>query len=76
MVSGPQGDFPSLQYLGLPTVDLFATWLNSKVEAFYPRHPDPLTLLVNSMRADGPKGLLYPPASPSPRSLALHRVIH
>ncbi len=44
---------------GLPTVDLFATRLNNKVEAFFSRLPDPLALQGNSLQADWSKGLLY-----------------
>ncbi len=50
---------------GLPTVDLFTTRLNNKVEAFS-RLPDPLALQGNSLQADWSKGLLYmyPPRPP------------
>ncbi len=60
---------------GQPTVDLFATRLNNKVEALYSRLPDPLALQGNSLQADWFKGLLsmYPPVLLL--SLALHKVI-
>ncbi len=43
---------------GQPTVDLFATWLNNNVEAFFSRLPDPLALQGNSRQAGWSKGLL------------------
>ncbi len=47
-------------------VDLFAIWLNNKVEAFFSHLPDPLALQGNSLQADWSKGLLYmyPPTAP------------
>ncbi len=44
---------------GIPTVDLFATQLNRKVEAFYTHLPDPLALPVDPLVADWSWGLLY-----------------
>ncbi len=80
MVSRPQGDIPSIRYLGPtytpgPTVDLFATRLNNKVEAFLCHLPDSLALQGNSLQADWSKGLLYmyPPLTLLP--LALNNVI-
>ncbi len=60
---------------GLPTVDLFATHLNNKVEAFFSRLPDPLALPGNSLEADWSKGLLYMYPPLPLLSLALHKVI-
>ena len=44
---------------GQPTVDLFATRLNNKVEAFFSRLPDPLALQGNSLQAEWSRVLLY-----------------
>ena len=44
---------------GIPTVDLFATRLSRKVEAFYSRLPNPLALPGDPLVADCSKGLLY-----------------
>ncbi len=60
---------------GLPTVDLFATWLNNKVETFFSCLPDPLALQGNSLQADWSKGLLYMYPPVPLLSLALHKVI-
>ncbi len=60
---------------GQPTVDLFATRLNNKVEAFFSRLPDPLVLQGNSLQADWSKGLLYMYTPVLLLSLALHKVI-
>ncbi len=55
---------------GTPTVDLFATRLNRKVEAFYSRLPDPLARPVDPLVADWSRELLYiyspPPSPPHP----------
>ncbi len=60
---------------GLPIVDLFATRLNTKVEAFYARLPDPLALPGNPLQVDWSQGLLYMYAPQPLLSLALHKVI-
>ncbi len=57
---------------GTPTVDLFTTRLNNKVEAFYSRLPDPLALLGITIQEDWSRDLLYMYA---PLPLALHKVI-
>ncbi len=48
---------------GQPAVDLFATRLNNKAEAFFSRLPDRLALQGNSPQVDWSKDLLcmYPP---------------
>ena len=53
---------------GQPTVDLFTTQLNNKVEAFSSCLPDPLALQGNSLQADWSKDLLYmyPPVPSCP----------
>ncbi len=61
--------------LRLPTVDLFATWPNNKVEAFFSCLPDPLALQGNSLQADWSKGLLYMYPPMPLLSLALQKVI-
>ncbi len=60
---------------GIPTVDLFATRLNRKVEAFYSRLPDPLALPGDPLVADWSRGLLYlyPPLALLAR--ALHKIV-
>ncbi len=60
---------------GLPTVDLFASRLNNKVEAFFSCLPDPLALQGNTLQADWPKGLLYMYPPVPLLSFALHKVI-
>ena len=60
---------------GQPTVDLFTTRLNNKVEAFFSRLPDPLALQGNSLQSDWSKGLLYMYPQLPLLSLALHKVI-
>ncbi len=76
MVSGHQGDFPSLQFLGLHTVDLFATQLNNKVEAFFSHLPGPLALSRNPLQAERVYCTCVPHPPPPPLlSLALHKVI-
>ena len=60
---------------GLPTVELFTTRLNNKVEAFFSRLPDPLALQGNSLQADWSIGLLYMYPPMPLLSLALHKVI-
>ncbi len=60
---------------GLPRVDLFATWLNQKVETFCSRLPDSLALLGNPLQVDWSKGLLYMNLLLLLLSLALHKVI-
>ncbi len=58
-----------------PTVDLFATQLNNKVEAFFSRLPDPLALQGNSLQADWSKCLLYMYPQVPLLSFGLHKVI-
>ncbi len=60
---------------GIPTVDLFTTQLNRKVEAFYSRLPDPLALPRDPLVADWSRGLLYlyPPLALLTR--ALHKIV-
>ena len=60
---------------GQPSVDLFATQLNNKVEAFFSHLPDPLALQGNSLQADWSKGLLYMYPPLPLLALALHKVI-
>ena len=60
---------------GQPTVDLFTTRLNNKVEAFFSHLPDPLALQGNSLQSDWSKGLLYMYPQLPLLSLALHKVI-
>ena len=60
---------------GQPTVDLFATRLNNRVEAFFSCLPDPLALQDNSLQADWSKALLYMYPPLPLLSLALHKVI-
>ena len=43
---------------GVPLVALFTTWLNNKVEAFYSRLPDPLSLQGNPLQVNWSQGLL------------------
>ncbi len=53
---------------GLPTVDLFTTRLNNKVETFFSRLPGPLALQGNPLHVAWSEGLLYmyPPLPPPP----------
>ena len=60
---------------GQPTVDLFTTRLNNKVETFFSRLSDPLALQGNSLWAECSKGLLYMYPPLPLLSLALHKVI-
>ncbi len=62
----PRVTSPLFDIWGLPTVDLFATWLNSKVNAFYSCLPDPLALTGSSLQADWSNGLLYMYPTPTP----------
>ncbi len=57
---------------GIPMVDLFATRLNTKVEAYYPHPPDSLTLPDNPLQVDWSQYLLYMYPNMPLLSLALH----
>ncbi len=60
---------------GQPVVDLFATWLNNKVEAFFSRLSDHLALQGKSQQVEWLKDLLYMYPPVPLLSLSLHKVI-